>query len=54
MKHGTVRANGIDFTYLEEGQGPLVLLLHGFPDNAATWDGVMPSLAEAGYRAYAA
>ena len=34
-----------------QGQGPLVLLLHGFPDTAHTWDEVRPALAEAGYRA---
>lgn len=49
----TVHANGIEFAYLEEGSGPLVLLMHGFPDNAHTWDRQMPVLAEAGYRAVA-
>lgn len=51
MKH--VRANGIDFAYLEEGEGPLVILLHGFPDTAQTWSHQMPALAAAGYRAVA-
>jgi pimeloyl-ACP methyl ester carboxylesterase len=49
----TVQANGLRFAYLEQGTGPLVLLVHGFPDTAHTWDGVMPALAEAGYRAVA-
>src|SRR5881396_3267060 len=53
MSEGSVQANGITFTYLEEGEGRLVLLLHGFPDNAATWDRVMPSLVDAGYRTVA-
>jgi pimeloyl-ACP methyl ester carboxylesterase len=44
-------ANGLRFAYLEEGQGPLVLLIHGFPDTAHTWDAVRPELAHAGYRA---
>jgi pimeloyl-ACP methyl ester carboxylesterase len=48
-----VRANGLEFAYLVEGHGPLVLLLHGFPDTAYTWDRVMPELARAGYRAVA-
>lgn len=48
-----VTANGVDFAYLSEGNGPLVLLLHGFPDTAYTWDRVMPELARAGYRAVA-
>ncbi len=47
----TIRANGLDFACLEEGQGPLVLLLHGFPDTAHTWDRMRPALARAGFRA---
>ena len=48
-----VRANGIDFACLAEGEGPLVVLVHGFPDTAHTWDRVLPALAAAGYRAVA-
>lgn len=48
-----VHANGVNFAYLEVGRGPLVLLLHGFPDNAATWSHQMPALAAAGYRVVA-
>jgi pimeloyl-ACP methyl ester carboxylesterase len=48
-----VRANGIQFAYLEEGSGPLVLLFHGFPDTAHTWDDVLPKIAAKGYRAVA-
>src|SRR5687768_7011536 len=33
-----VTARGIRFGYLEEGTGPLVLLVHGFPDTAHGWD----------------
>ena len=44
-------ANGVRFAYFEEGAGPLVLLLHGFPDTAHSWDAVRPALAAAGYRA---
>ncbi|HEU5056020.1 MAG TPA: alpha/beta fold hydrolase, partial [Kofleriaceae bacterium] len=46
-----VKANGLSFTCLEEGEGPLVLLLHGFPDTAHSWDAIRPALAAAGYRA---
>jgi pimeloyl-ACP methyl ester carboxylesterase len=46
-----VRANGLRFACLEEGQGPLVLLLHGFPDTPQTWDYTRSALARAGYRA---
>jgi pimeloyl-ACP methyl ester carboxylesterase len=48
-----VHANGLDFAYLEKGDGPLVILLHGFPDTAHTWDHQMSALADAGYRAVA-
>ena len=48
-----LRANGLDFAYLEKGDGPLVILLHGFPDTAHTWDYQSSVLANAGYRAIA-
>jgi len=48
-----IRANGLDFAYVEQGKGPLVLLLHGFPDNALSWSHQLPALAAAGYRAVA-
>jgi pimeloyl-ACP methyl ester carboxylesterase len=46
-----VKANGLSFTCLEEGAGPLILLVHGFPDTAHSWDAVRPGLAAAGFRA---
>src|SRR6202161_4476444 len=46
-----IDANGLRFAYLEEGSGPLVLLLHGFPDTAHTWDDLRPRIAAKGYRA---
>ena len=48
-----VNANGIDFTYLACGTGPLAFCLHGFPDSAHTWRHLMPALAHAGFRAIA-
>jgi pimeloyl-ACP methyl ester carboxylesterase len=48
-----ITANGINFAYLTEGSGPLVLLLHGFPDNAYTWSHQIPALAAQGYRVVA-
>src|SRR4030095_5324282 len=53
FRMGTVRTNGIDFHYLELGSGPLVLCLHGFPDNAYTYRYLLPALAAAGFRAVA-
>lgn len=49
----TLRANGLNFGYLEAGSGPLVLLLHGFPDTAYSFREVLPRLAAAGYHAVA-
>ena len=31
-KHVTKRANGIDFHCVVKGSGPLMLMLHGFPE----------------------
>ena len=50
---GSVRANGIQFHYLEMGEGPLVLCLHGFPDHAYSYRYLLPELARAGFRAVA-
>ena len=43
-----VDANGLRFAYLEQGSGPLVLMLHGFPDTAHTWDDLRPRIAAQG------
>ena len=53
IRRGEVSANGIDFGYLEAGDGPLALCLHGFPDTAWGWRHLLPALAEAGFRAVA-
>ncbi len=48
---GEVQANGLRFHYLETGEGPLALCLHGFPDSPYSYRYLLPELAEAGYRA---
>ena len=53
MKTGSVRARGLTFSTLEEGEGPLVLCLHGFPDHARSFRHQLPALAAAGFRAVA-
>ncbi len=53
METKPVRANGIDFVYLDEGEGPLMLLLHGFPDSAHTWSHQLPALSNAGFHVVA-
>ncbi len=52
-RHAFVEANGIRFHYVEQGGGPLVLLLHGFPEFWYSWRKQLPALAEAGFRAVA-
>ena len=49
----TAAVNGLELAYFEAGEGPLVLLLHGFPDTPHTWDAIAPQLASAGYRTVA-
>jgi len=51
--HRTVRANGIAIHVAELGTGPLVLLLHGFPQFWWAWHKQLVDLADAGYRAVA-
>ena len=51
--HRTVRANGIAVHIAELGTGPLVLLVHGFPQFWWAWRQQLIDLADAGYRAVA-
>jgi pimeloyl-ACP methyl ester carboxylesterase len=51
--HRLVSANGTRFHVAESGDGPLVLLLHGFPEFWWTWREQLASLAVAGFRAVA-
>jgi pimeloyl-ACP methyl ester carboxylesterase len=53
ISEGRIRANEVEFAYLEAGAGPLALCLHGFPDSAWTWRRLLPALASAGHRAVA-
>jgi len=48
-----VAANGIDFTILEAGAGPLALCLHGFPDSPHSFEPLLVGLAGAGFHAVA-
>ncbi len=47
--------DGLEFDVLDQGplDGPIVLLLHGFPERAASWSAVMDQLNEAGFRTIA-
>ncbi len=48
-----VRANGVRFHCVSAGTGPLVLLVHGFPERWFSWRAQLSALAAAGYRAVA-
>jgi pimeloyl-ACP methyl ester carboxylesterase len=48
-----VDANGLRMAVFEQGQGPAVILLHGFPELAFSWRHQLPALAGAGFRAIA-
>jgi pimeloyl-ACP methyl ester carboxylesterase len=48
-----VATNGIELNIAEAGEGPLVLLLHGFPESWYSWRHQLPALADAGYHAVA-
>jgi pimeloyl-ACP methyl ester carboxylesterase len=45
--------DGIELSVIEAGQGPLVVLCHGFPELAFSWRHQIPALAAAGYRVLA-
>ena len=52
-RHREAEVNGVSLHYVEAGTGPLVLLLHGFPDFWYSWHYQIPVLAEAGFRVVA-
>jgi pimeloyl-ACP methyl ester carboxylesterase len=50
FNHCFADVNGIRMHYIDEGQGPLVILLHGFPYLWYMWRRQIPALAAAGFR----
>src|SRR5260370_21895959 len=51
--HRSVSANGTRFHIAEAGDGPLVLMVHGFPQFWWAWRHQLRSLSAAGFRAVA-
>ena len=49
----SIRTNGIEMHCVEAGSGPLVVLLHGFPESWHSWRHQLGALAGAGFRAVA-
>jgi pimeloyl-ACP methyl ester carboxylesterase len=53
ITHRVIETNGIRMRIAEQGEGPLVLLCHGFPEGWYSWRHQMAALAAAGFRAVA-
>ena len=48
-----IKANGIRMHVAEAGEGPLVVMLHGFPEGWYSWRHQLAALSEAGFHAVA-
>ena len=48
-----IQSNGITMRIAEMGSGPLVILVHGWPESWYAWRHQLPALAAAGYRVVA-
>jgi pimeloyl-ACP methyl ester carboxylesterase len=46
QKDGYADSGGVKIHFVEQGKGPLLVLIHGFPDFWYTWRDQMPALAE--------
>jgi pimeloyl-ACP methyl ester carboxylesterase len=51
--HRYAKINGLDVHYVEQGAGPLVVLLHGFPHTWFSWRHQIGPIADAGFRVVA-
>src|SRR3989441_11818765 len=46
VKHGYADSNGVKIHYASTGSGPLMVMIHGFPDFWYTWRAQMEALAD--------
>src|SRR5699024_11228061 len=53
VEHKNIEVNGVRLHLAQQGQGPLVVLLHGFPESWYSWRHQFLPLAKAGYRVVA-
>src|SRR4051812_46095260 len=53
VRHQSAAVGRLRFHYAESGEGPPVVLLHGFPEFWYSWSHQLPALAEAGFHAVA-
>lgn len=51
--HNFICSNGIRMHYVEQGEGPVVILLHGWPESWYSWRHQIVALSKAGYRVIA-
>jgi len=42
----SVETGGLDYFFIEQGEGPVIFMLHGFPDMANTWDESITALSK--------
>src|SRR6187549_3499452 len=54
VAHRTINTNGIRLHIVEQGEGPVVVLCHGFPESWYSWRHQLAALAAAGFHAVAA
>ncbi len=45
-EHGFAQSDGVRIHYVTDGEGPLVVMIHGFPDFWYTWRHQMPQLSK--------
>jgi pimeloyl-ACP methyl ester carboxylesterase len=53
LTHRFIETNGIQMHLAEQGEGPVVLLCHGFPELWYSWRHQLKALADAGFHAVA-
>jgi pimeloyl-ACP methyl ester carboxylesterase len=53
LTHKHALVGEVSLHYVEAGEGPLVILLHGFPEFWYSWRSQLPALVRAGYRVIA-
>ena len=53
VSHHFVQLGDLRMHYVERGTGPLVVLLHGFPEMWWSWRHIIPAIADAGFRVIA-
>jgi pimeloyl-ACP methyl ester carboxylesterase len=53
LQHKTAQVGDVTLHYVEDGEGPLVVLLHGFPESWYSWRHQIPALVAAGFRVIA-